>query len=89
MTIVMPSSFTYPSLPSIAFTVTALLVILHERAKKKNGEAKDDNSSANHFTKEEVLELRQKHFMKAVSISYANSGGLMIMGVSVGVWTKL
>ena len=82
----MRSSFTYPSLPSIAFAATALLLILHERAKTKNGKAKQDDTT--NMTREEVLELRQKHFMKAVSISYANSGGLMIMGVSASDdWT--
>ena len=32
------------------------------------------------MTKERVLELREKHFVKSVSLSYANSGPLMIIG---------
>lgn len=78
----MKSSDFYASLPSLAFAATALVIILNERQKKKNGSTKDGSMTTTiSMTREEVLELRQKHFMKAVSISYANSGGLMIMGV--------
>lgn len=32
------------------------------------------------ITKEEVIHLREKHFLSSVSVSYKNSGALMIMG---------
>jgi hypothetical protein len=34
-----------------------------------------------YLSKEEVLELRQKRFCKQVSVSYSNTGGLMMVGV--------
>mmetsp|Transcript_38967 Transcript_38967/g.94214 ORF Transcript_38967/g.94214 Transcript_38967/m.94214 type:complete len:502 (+) Transcript_38967:51-1556(+) len=77
----MKRSDIYTSLP-LALAATALLVILHKRSKKNNGSTKDDSSTDRYMTRAEVLELRQKHFMKSVSISYANSGGLMVMAGS-------
>jgi hypothetical protein len=37
---------------------------------------------ASELTKEEINSMRSKHFCKKVTISYSNSGGLMIVGVS-------
>lgn len=34
------------------------------------------------MAKDEVIRLRKHHFMQSVSVSYANSGPLMIMSVS-------
>lgn len=38
-----------------------------------------DNSKSDELTKEQVIALREKHFVKSVSVSYANSGPLMII----------
>jgi hypothetical protein len=61
-------------LPVIAFLSSSLLAILYEQSRSKNESSK--------LEKDQVLQLRQKHFMESVSVSYSNSGGLMIVGVS-------
>lgn len=68
------------SLPILAFIATSLLVIVYERRKRSEDVALKSRKLA--LSKEEVIRLRAKHFMKAVSVSYANSGGLMITGVN-------
>lgn len=72
-----------------ASTVVALQVILQRQERRKatcdnfsegkNGGGFDSSQS---LTKEEVLALRTKHCSKSVSLSYANSGPLMIVKVS-------
>jgi hypothetical protein len=69
------------SLPTIAFLTTSLLIIVYERRKRRSGASAKARKSASSLTKEQVIQLREKHFMKAVSVSYANSGGLLIIGV--------
>jgi 4-aminobutyrate aminotransferase-like enzyme len=69
------------SLPTIAFLTTSLLIIVYERRKRRSGASAKGRKPASSLTKEQVIQLREKHFMKAVSVSYANSGGLLIIGV--------
>jgi 4-aminobutyrate aminotransferase-like enzyme len=56
-------------LPTLAFGLTALTVAISKRQSR----------AASSLSKDEVLKLRRNHFMDSVSVSYANSGGLMIM----------
>lgn len=45
-----------------------------KQRRGKHGAASHEN-----MTKEQVMELREKHFLKNVSVSYANSGPIMIV----------
>ena len=47
---------------------------------KKRREASRESNINNIMTKVQVLKLRGQHFSKRVSVSYANSGPLMIVG---------
>ena len=65
------------SLSIIAFLSSTFLVVLQQRSKNKK--KKDDSPIL--MDKKTVIELREKHFLKSVSVSYANSGPLLIVGV--------
>ena len=81
-------------MPAIVFGMTSLVLTLQlRRGKRKlnstiifrHVSSGRDSSNTNapttvaSTTKEEVQQQRLQHFMKCVSVSYANSGGLMIM----------
>lgn len=76
----------WPSAPAVAFVLTSLVSTWQvQRRKRKLPMATMRNKSIASGrssvveTKIQVQEQRSKHFMKCVSISYANSGGLMIL----------
>lgn len=58
-----------------AFLLTAALVVAAKRKCRKPW----GNEYSSYLSKKNVLKLREKHFMTSVSISYANTGGLMIV----------
>ena len=70
--------------PAVAFALTSIVSTFRLRRRRLNS----DSTMLRHATtdattirnsKETVQQQRTKHFMKCVSISYANSGGLMIV----------
>jgi hypothetical protein len=79
-----------------AFVSSSLLLTFHVRRKRKYEEtfankriASNKTTSSTLLTKEQVTNLREKHFLKSVSVSYANSGPLMIVTVSrdYNIWS--
>jgi hypothetical protein len=71
------NNMTSTTMATILFLGTSFLFAKSKKRRR--------NSSPNHddvMTKEQVMNLRSKHFSKRVSVSYANSGPLMIVGVS-------
>ena len=69
--------------PAVAFVLTSLVSTWQLRRKIHSTTIRHDSSYSKDPNadqiKNEVQQQRSKHFMKCVSISYANSGGLMIM----------
>lgn len=69
----------------ILFTASSLLLAWSSRRRsqsKRQGSSADDGttpSSDSSLTKAEVLDLRQRHVSPSVSVSYSNTGGLMMM----------
>lgn len=64
-------------LPHTIFGVTAAVLVMLRKSGKKHQQVSSKNNAL--LSKPEVLKLRNHHFMKSVSISYANTGGLMIV----------
>jgi len=69
------SSLDRPLIAVITLAVGAMMGAVWKFRQKKQ-------KSKLPLKKENVLELRKKHFLKSVSVSYANSGPLMIVSVS-------
>ena len=72
--------------PAVAFVLTSLVSTWQVQRRKRKlpletmrNKSTTCGKSALEETKIQVQEQRSKHFMKCVSISYANSGGLMIL----------
>lgn len=69
-----------------AFASSALLMIFITRERSRNDrkkpyDTKKETVGKTYLTKNRVIDLREKHLLKSVSVSYANSGPLMIMRV--------
>jgi ethanolamine-phosphate phospho-lyase len=69
-------------LSSVAFAVAAAIVVVLVRWRKEG--TKEDkraivDNDQSKISKEIVSDLRSQHFLTCVSVSYANTGGLMIM----------
>jgi ethanolamine-phosphate phospho-lyase len=62
---------------SLAFAVSTTIVVVVVRRRKQG--TKFNRKQSVPLSKKTVSELRSQHFMKCVSVSYANTGGLMIM----------
>eukprot|EP00980_Cylindrotheca_fusiformis_P024949 scaffold12769_cov141-Cylindrotheca_fusiformis.AAC.9 len=65
------------TISTIALIAASLLVVAYERMRRNEESSEEEPTSS--LTKDEVIRLRAKHFLKAVSVSYENSGGLMIV----------
>jgi 4-aminobutyrate aminotransferase-like enzyme len=75
-------------LPVMAFVVTGFLTTTWKRRIKTTIRRQQQQQNQRTITtnKQDVVNLRKKHFMNCVSVSYSNTGGLMIMR---GEGTKL
>ena len=84
-------SSTFFSVAAFIGTAIATLVTLKRRKSRTFvTTARSHSSSSVPPTKEHVLALRKKHFSKSVSVSYDNTGPLMIVRVShFHVWALL
>jgi hypothetical protein len=88
-TLTMISTLSALAFVGSASAVVALKIFLQRQERRKNPSHYDLEGknwgcldSSQSLTKEEVLELRNKRCSKSVSLSYANSGPLMIVKVS-------
>ena len=91
-----PQSVIESFLPIVAFVVTTQVFTNHaKKANNKNDEqeSKTDNGTETKVSTcespisyEEVIRLRKKYYSSSVSVSYSNSGPLMIVGVSFLLW---
>lgn len=78
-------------LPLLLFTITCTL--FRSKLRKQEEEKEEDSNSSNcnsncdfsignSISYDEVIRLRKEYYCQSVSVSYSNSGPLMIMGVS-------
>jgi hypothetical protein len=74
----------------VAFISLSLILTFSIRQQRRNEgstkalveKSKEDAIPTASLTKEQVMHLCEKHFLKSVSVSYANSGPRMILTVS-------
>ena len=73
----------FVAMSSTAFAVAVFVgtSLLFTKSKTKQPKGRDVAKVDAVFSKEGVEHLRASHFSKSVSVSYANSGPLMIVGV--------
>jgi hypothetical protein len=70
-------------LPLVPFVGSVVLTVLILKQERNASKPTCIPAAMISMTKETVLSLRGKYFSKAVSISYANSGPLMIVAVGL------
>jgi hypothetical protein len=69
-----------------AFFGSAIVILALEIKQRQQQDRSEHNagtsSHAASLSKDQVADLRARHFSKSVSVSYANSGSLMFVEVS-------
>lgn len=74
------------SIPLLVFFMTSFMFTNQARKrngnKLKNPKKEDPSYESSIVSYDEVIRLRQKYYSSSVSVSYSNSGPLMILGVS-------
>ena len=74
----MPSFTTSAAAACMGTASLAVAVLVYFRIRDRSGHETNDS---HHWSKEKVWSLRRKHFSKSSSVSYANTGPLMIVEV--------
>lgn len=66
-----------------AATAIAVVAVMRRKVQKQKSQARQQwtttTSVHRRISKQNVMALRKKHFMNSVSVSYANTGGLMMV----------